>query len=242
MRIDPKAKVGRYPTLLVRATLRHLREHLQWGLPQLEAAAALTPGSGGALVKTLRTEGLIAPVGPGAWTVTQAGLTFSVATAAKPVTRATAEEALSQFLDRVRRVNEDPYFLAKVTRAVLFGSMLKPEVERLSDVDLAVQLAQKETDVDRAREQSLKRAEELAIIGHRFRHFLEMEGCWYFETFRFLKGGSRVIALADYNIERSLVMAVPHRVLLGDDEPPPESPILKQARKARSKRLRDCPF
>ena len=53
----------------------------------------------------------------------------------------TAEKALAQFLERVTRVNEDPYFLAKATRVVLFGSMLKPEVERLSDVDLAGAIA-----------------------------------------------------------------------------------------------------
>jgi hypothetical protein len=51
-------------------------------------------------VKALRTEGLIERVGLGAWTVTKAGRTFSVATAAKLITRATAEKALSQFLDR----------------------------------------------------------------------------------------------------------------------------------------------
>jgi predicted nucleotidyltransferase len=43
----------------------------------------------------------------------------------------------------VELVNNDPYFLAKVTRVVLFGSLLKPEVERLSDIDLAVEVAAK---------------------------------------------------------------------------------------------------
>jgi len=50
------------------------------------------------------------------------------------VTRATAEMALARFLSRVQMVNTDPYFLAKVTRIVLFGSMLKSEIDRLSDV------------------------------------------------------------------------------------------------------------
>ncbi len=72
---------------------------------------------------------------------TQTGQTLSSATAAKRVTRATAEKALQQFLRRVEQINTDPYFLAKVTRMVLFGSMLKPETDRLSDVDLAVELA-----------------------------------------------------------------------------------------------------
>jgi hypothetical protein len=43
-------------------------------------------------------------------------MTLSSATAAKPVTRATAERALSQFLERVTQVNQNPYFLV-----VLFG-------------------------------------------------------------------------------------------------------------------------
>ena len=128
----------------------------------MEAAAGLTPGDGRALVKALRSEGLIEAAGRGAWKITQAGLTLCSATAAQRIARATAEKALQQFLDRVERVNNDPYFLGKVTRVVLFGSMLKPEVERLSDVDLAVELASKEADFDRVRVKNYERVEKLA--------------------------------------------------------------------------------
>ena len=121
-------------------------------------------------------------------------------------------------------------------RVVLFGSMLKPEVDRLSDVDVAVELATKETDFDRAREQNYVRAEELEAQGQRFQNFLDRELCWYLETRRFLKGGSRVIAMADYKAEKALVLAVPHRVLLGEQEQPKSRPM------ARSRRSRDCPF
>lgn len=38
-------------------------------------------------------------------------------------------------------VDQTPYILAKVTRVLLFGSMLKPKVDWLSDVDVAVELA-----------------------------------------------------------------------------------------------------
>jgi hypothetical protein len=103
-------------------------------------------------LSTLLSEGLIEAFATGAWSVTQTGRTFSAATAAQPVIRATAERALAQFLDRVAQVNENPYFLATVTRVILFGSILKPEVARLSDVDLAVELVAKEADFDRARE------------------------------------------------------------------------------------------
>src|ERR1035437_11061958 len=46
MHVDAKGTVGRYPVLLVRTTLRHLRSRLQWGLAELETAAGLPPGNG----------------------------------------------------------------------------------------------------------------------------------------------------------------------------------------------------
>jgi predicted nucleotidyltransferase len=243
MRIDPKGTIGQYPALLVRTTLRLLRPRLRWRLSELEAAAGLTPGNGRALVKALRSEGLIEPAGRDTWKITQAGQTFSSATAAKRVTRATAEKALQQFLGRVERVNNDPYFLGRVTRVVLFGSMLKPETERLSDVDLAVELASKEEDFDRARVKNYERVEKLATQGHRFRNLIEQEGCWYWEVFGFLKGRSRVVALADYAAEKTFVLAVPHRFLIGE----PEHVAVQSAPSrpdpaARNRRPRDCPF
>ena len=239
MRIDPNGTIGGSPALAVRKMLRYLRGWDQWKVADLEAAAALAPGTGDALVKAFQTEGLIEASGKGAWAVTQAGRTFSAATAAKPVTRATAKNALAEFLERVTRVNEDPYFLAKATRLVLFGSMLKPEVERLSDVDLAVQLVSKEVDFDRARLKNQQRAEELVDQGRGFRNLMEWEGCWYFEVFRYLKGRSRVISLADYSVEKTFVLAVPHRFLIGE----PEQIAATTTRPApRKRRPRGCPF
>jgi len=101
---------------------------------------------------------------------------------------------------------------------------------------------QQQADGDRAREQNYRRAEELAEKGKQFRNVIECELCWYFETRHFLKGGSRVIAMADYKAEKALVLAVPHRVLLGDDELPPDDPKPKPKAMARSRRPRDCPF
>ena len=173
MHVDAKGTVGRYPVLLVRTTLRHLRSRPQWGLAELETAAGLAPGNGRALVRALRAAGLIEAADRGIWTMTQAGVTFSAATAAQQVTRSTAERTLSEFLERVTEVNQNPYFLAKVTRVVLFGSMLKPEVERLSDVDVAVELTRKEPGFERAPGQNRQRAEELANKGRRFRNVLE---------------------------------------------------------------------
>ena len=107
MRIDPKGTIRGYSTLLVRQTLRRLRGFV-WGEEALERAAKLPPGTGRALARALEAEGLIEASRQDRWTVTQAGDTLSVATAARPVSRQTAERALAQFLERVARVNGPP--------------------------------------------------------------------------------------------------------------------------------------
>ena len=240
MRIDPKGAIRGYPTLLVRRTLRSLRGDVAWGQTVLEKVAKLKPGTGRALVKALEAEGLIEASPPYGWIVTQAGDTLSVATAAKPVSRPTAERALIQFLERVAQVNEDSYFLARVTRVALYGSMLQAEVNRLSDVDLAVQLVAKETNPDRLREVNAERLEQL---GKGFGNFIKDQFCWFLETFQFLKGRSRVISLADYNVEKRLVLAVPHLMLLGEEEELTQEPAPEAPRPAaRRRRPRDCPF
>jgi predicted nucleotidyltransferase len=214
---------------------------LLWQLEDLESTASLKAGEGRVFLKTLLAEGLVESTGRDTWTITQAGQTLSSATAARRATRATAEKALQEFTRRVERVNREPYFLGTVTRVVLFGSMLNPNIEQVSDVDLAVEIVEKEADSDRARSKNYDRVEELAAAGHRFRNVVEMAGWWHLEVFRFLKGRSRVIALADYAAEKSFVLAVPHRFLIGKPErmaaqTPPST------RKRTRRHSDDCPF
>jgi hypothetical protein len=73
------------------------------------------------------------------YSVTLAGLIVADATAAKPIQRATAEEALRGFMNRIYLVNADSRYLYSVGRAAVFGSYLQPQ-EKLGDVDVAVDL------------------------------------------------------------------------------------------------------
>jgi len=241
MRLDSNATVVGYPTLLVRQALRKLRHIHQWGSGTLAAAAGLPDGVGPELAKALAAEGLIRNIHKGAWTMCQAGLTFSAATAAKRLTRATADRALTEFMDRVARVNSDAYFLGRVTRVALFGSMLNPSIDSPSDIDLAVEIVPKIADWESHTERNNDRVQELMTLGQRFRHTIEYAACWQLEVFRFLKGRSRAISLADYKIEKRLVLSVAHRMLLGADEPPPHRDDKAPVKRLR-RRSRDCPF
>jgi predicted nucleotidyltransferase len=240
VRVDSKTTVAGHPVLLVRQALRKLRQIDTWDSNMLEAAAGLPAGAGPELAKAMAADGLIRKLQKDAWTICQSGMTFAAATAANRLTRATAERALAAFMDRVARVNNDQYFLGQVTRVALFGSMLNPDTDRPSDVDLAVQIIPKTADWDSHNEKNNERAQQLMMLGHQFHHTIEYAACWHLEVFRFLKSRSRAISLADYSIEKRIVLAVPHRMLLGDDEPAPSS--ADDARIRRLRRPRNCPF
>jgi hypothetical protein len=57
--------------------------------------------------------------------------------------------------------------------------MLKPEVDRVSDVDLAVEIVPWESNPERARAIIERRVLELELLGRRFRGFLDRELFWY---------------------------------------------------------------
>ena len=238
--VDSNTVVAGYPVLLVRQALRKLRNVERWNSGMLEAAAGLPAGAGRELAKALASQGLIQKLQKDTWTICQAGMSFTAATAAKRLTRATAERALATFMERVARVNSDSYFLGRVTRVALFGSMLNPDTDRPSDIDLAVEIVPKITDRDIHLEKNTERVQELITLGYRFRHSIEYAACWHLEVFRFLKGRSRAISLADYNVEKRLVLGGAHRMLLGDDEPAPAQ--TEDAPVPRLRRPRDCPF
>jgi hypothetical protein len=78
MRIDPKDSIAGQPALVVRQTLRQLRNQLQWRLEDLECAALLPSGDGRRFLKALMAQGLVESAGQGIWTITQAGQTLFI--------------------------------------------------------------------------------------------------------------------------------------------------------------------
>ena len=79
------------------------------------------------------------------WHITDKGCRLSCASAAKPILRSTAERKVRELLERVKVINNDPQYLYKITKFIVFGSYLSHK-ERLNDVDFGVYLERKEKD------------------------------------------------------------------------------------------------
>ena len=74
----------------------------------------------------------------------------------------------------VGRVNRDTATSARSVPWSSLVAMLKPEVDHPSDVDIAVEIAPKETDPERARKKNEPRARKHEADGNHFRGLLNI--------------------------------------------------------------------
>ena len=166
------------------------------------------------VVDELARQGYIGEVKEGdsrvRWQITPEGSRLALASAARPIKRSTAEKKVRAFMERVGQINEDDYYLYRVTKVVVFGSYLS-DSERINDVDIAVELSPKEPDPDRHTSLTRKRTKEAARANQRFRNILESIFWAEVEILKFLKSRSRTIHL--HRVDYSFLKEADHEVL-----------------------------
>ena len=106
------------------------------------------------------------------WQTTLKGNSLGLATAARPISRETAQRVISDFLERCRKVNADAYYLYRVKRTLVFGSFLS-NAQQLNDVDLAIELEPKEPDRNRHMESCRERTLAAKRAGRHFSNIVE---------------------------------------------------------------------
>lgn len=155
MRITKEEVVAGHSALRVRGFLRRFESGF-FMLSAAEGFMQLKSRRAEDFINDMVALELIEPTMPfgdrAAFQVTTRGHAFANATAAKPISRGTAERVLREFVDRVNTVNASKEYAFKVKSAVLFGSMLSC-VDRLGDVDVAIDLRPCISDSARFRQQ-----------------------------------------------------------------------------------------
>jgi hypothetical protein len=127
------------------------------------------------------------------WRSTMRGNALSLASAAPPLTRAVADRHVASPIDRARAINESQEYLYWVDSLAGFGSYLNAAVERLGDLDVAVQLSPRsegEAFHQRCREHSTR-------SGRSFHTYVDFLAWPQTEVLMRLKNRSRVISLHD---------------------------------------------
>lgn len=88
----------------------------------------------------------------------------------------------------------------------------------MGDIDLAVELKQKEWVQEKWRELSEERVNVAHQSGRRFTSFFEMTGWPEQEVRLFLKSRSRTLSLMDLESHEPMLAKIPFKVLVGDPE------------------------
>ncbi len=130
------------------------------------------------------------------WSTTVNGNALAIAKAGKPIRRRSAEQILSKFMERVQEVTTNPYYLYKVRTVVVFGSYLS-DSPTVNDIDIALELAPKESDREHLGELIEQRIKLLLQQGKRPKNIVEYALLPQIEIYRFLKSRSRALSLHD---------------------------------------------
>jgi len=146
------------------------------------------------------------------WGLTKDGIRLRAATAAKTIHRATADRLLSELLQRIELLNSDNRFLARVAKAVVFGSYLGKD-DRIGDVDVAVQVVPREPDFEKHTKANSRRVAQEFARGRRFSNIVAQAFWWQSEAMLFLRNRKRALSLQDYSSIKKIVDACPHRII-----------------------------
>jgi predicted nucleotidyltransferase len=153
------------------------------------------------LIRELERQGFIEASksysGQSAWEITMRGRALRLSTAAKPISRKTAEARLSEFLMRVNEIRIDEHYIYKVKRAWVFGSFLS-KAEKLGDVDLAIELVAKSFQGRSFDEIMREKIDEAHRNGRTFSSVFEQAIWPQKEVWLKLKSKSRSLSLHPY--------------------------------------------
>ena len=141
------------------------------------------------------------------------GNRFAKSTARKPILRKTAERLIKEFVERSHKVREDPYFLYKVKRAIVFGSYLTNK-DKINDIDIAIELIPKDNDSDKHIKLIKKRIDEAQNKGRKFNSYHDALFWPIAEVHSFLRGRSPSISL-EY-IEPKGLENIDHKEIYSD--------------------------
>ena len=142
------------------------------------------------------------------------GNSLSLATAAKPISRKSAEVKLLELTGRIKEVNRDSNYLFFVKKAYIFGSFLST-AEQLGDIDIALEILPKEMDKELQQKLERERTKEAMINGRTFNTFMD-ELFWpYREVLLYLKSKSRSISL--HTTDDAILKQVKHELFFEDN-------------------------
>lgn len=196
MNIDSKSEIAGVPALRVRNLMRRIGAFEIYS-PFVARQLHISNEEAEKMIKLLVKQGFLVETdcshNERGYEATLKGRSLALASAAKPITRKTADRVVEEFMNRVKSINSDSYFLYKVSKVDIFGSYLTDK-EKISDIDISVEI-QPKYNTEEQWEKEEARRQEACDKGINFPNIVE-QLCWPMtEVLKRLKNHSRAISL-----------------------------------------------
>jgi hypothetical protein len=152
------------------------------------------------------------PIGGTWWEVSAGGKRVALAGAAKKISRKTADRLVLTLLHRAEEINASRDYLYRIRRITAFGAYVEGEPV-IDDVDVEIELEQKEPDAKKHAELLLQRAAQEKSKGREFGSQADELGWGELEVLLYLKSRSRYLSFIQISPEWRKTL--PSRVLFG---------------------------
>jgi predicted nucleotidyltransferase len=200
MRIDKNESIAGQRILRIRDYLRRVGPPRMFRKGNVVEYFNVSDRKAAEILRELKVHGLIERAQGrdgqhGFYELTMRGNALTSANAIPPITRAKAEQLLSDFLKRVAEVNRREELTHRIAEVRVFGSYLNKKAKDLGDIDLAIDMRVREIPGRDLIEYSQKRALHAVQSGRRFRTGLEMMFYGEIEVRRLLRARSPYISI-----------------------------------------------
>ena len=108
----------------------------------------------------------------------------------KTYSRKTAELVLKNVLKKIKEVNEKDEFIYRITKAVLFGSYINSNKEKIGDLDIALYVDLKDRSKDEIEQNLLRAKTSLVEVPFLLRFIYGRE-----EIFKYIKDRKKILQL-----------------------------------------------
>lgn len=166
MRIERKELIVGIPILKIRDYLRKFTSGY-FSISNLEECFRLGSRQAHNLVRELLNKGYI-EYHAGKYRLSLKGRALCIARCVPPLNKEKADRIFQEFMQRVKEVNHDDFYLYRVNKLLLFGSYQNPKSQDFGDIDIAYDLKQKVADIKEFLWQNELLVEGAKQQGHHF--------------------------------------------------------------------------
>ena len=149
MRIPRKERIANMPILKIRDFFNYLyRYHTDtFTLKKMCDYFNINESEANAILKELHNKEFIESSND-YYKITLKGSALGNARCVPPINRVKAEKILNDFMQRVEEINNNDYYLYRVSKILLFGSYINKDATDFGDIDIAFELDRKIKDPD----------------------------------------------------------------------------------------------